>query len=180
MGSANSLRGIDMTRRVCHFLLLFLAVAGFIVLFAVPGFSQDEEGCTIGILKQVSTGQNIEFEFLENLNGVESPLIITSNNGVGIDIGVGDVLILTEVATDGWVLEDKQCPLSRNVLITEVENGFQFECLADGGALCGLFNRISADKIPTLSEWGMISAAVGLGLIGVFFAARRKRVMDQI
>ncbi len=29
--------------------------------------------------------------------------------------------------------------------------------------------------IPTLSEWGMISAFVGLGLIGVLFAVRRKR-----
>ncbi|MGH7892757.1 MAG: IPTL-CTERM sorting domain-containing protein [Thermodesulfobacteriota bacterium] len=30
-------------------------------------------------------------------------------------------------------------------------------------------------NVPTLSEWGMISAVVGLGLIGVFFAVRRKR-----
>lgn len=169
-----------MTRHICHFLLLFLAVAGFIVLFAVPGFSQDEEGCTIGILKEISTSQNIEFEFLENLNGVESPLIITSNNSVGIDIGVGDVLTLTEEVTDGWVLEDKQCPLSRNMLITEVENGFQFECLADGGALCFFFNRVSADKIPTLSEWGMIVAAGGLMLVGVFFMMYKKRVAKVI
>jgi hypothetical protein len=32
-----------------------------------------------------------------------------------------------------------------------------------------------ASNIPTLSEWGMISAVIGLGLIGVFFAVRRKR-----
>jgi hypothetical protein len=31
-------------------------------------------------------------------------------------------------------------------------------------------------NIPTLSEWGMISAFVGLGLVGVFFAVRRKRI----
>ncbi len=30
-------------------------------------------------------------------------------------------------------------------------------------------------NIPTLSEWGMIAAAAGLGLIGVFFAVRRGR-----
>jgi hypothetical protein len=29
--------------------------------------------------------------------------------------------------------------------------------------------------IPTLSEWGMIAAAAGLGLVGVFFALRRRR-----
>ena len=30
-------------------------------------------------------------------------------------------------------------------------------------------------NVPTLSEWGMISAVAGLGLIGVFFAVRRRR-----
>ena len=30
-------------------------------------------------------------------------------------------------------------------------------------------------NIPTLSEWGMIAAAAGLGLIGMLFAARRRR-----
>ncbi|MEW6144526.1 MAG: IPTL-CTERM sorting domain-containing protein [Thermodesulfobacteriota bacterium] len=33
-----------------------------------------------------------------------------------------------------------------------------------------------ATNIPTLSEWGMISAAVGLGLAGVWFAVRRRKV----
>lgn len=31
------------------------------------------------------------------------------------------------------------------------------------------------ESIPTLSEWGMISAALGLGMVGVFFAVRRRR-----
>ena len=30
-------------------------------------------------------------------------------------------------------------------------------------------------SVPTLSEWGMISAAAGLGLIGVFFAFRKRK-----
>ena len=33
-------------------------------------------------------------------------------------------------------------------------------------------------NIPTLSEWGMIAAAAGLMMIGVFFAVRRKRMQD--
>jgi hypothetical protein len=33
-------------------------------------------------------------------------------------------------------------------------------------------------NIPTLSEWGMISAAIGLGLVGVFFAVRRRKMQD--
>lgn len=31
------------------------------------------------------------------------------------------------------------------------------------------------NPIPTLSEWGMMSAAAGLGLIGVFFALKRRK-----
>ncbi|MGH7850164.1 MAG: IPTL-CTERM sorting domain-containing protein [Thermodesulfobacteriota bacterium] len=34
-------------------------------------------------------------------------------------------------------------------------------------------------NVPTLSEWGMISAALGLGLIGVFFAVKRLRASKQ-
>ena len=31
------------------------------------------------------------------------------------------------------------------------------------------------NPIPTLSEWGMIAAVTGLGLIGLFFVTRRKK-----
>jgi hypothetical protein len=32
-------------------------------------------------------------------------------------------------------------------------------------------------NIPTLNEWGMIAAAAGLGLVGVFFALRKRRMV---
>ncbi len=35
--------------------------------------------------------------------------------------------------------------------------------------------HLTRTPIPTLSEWGMISAAAGLGLVGVFFAMKRKK-----
>ena len=38
-----------------------------------------------------------------------------------------------------------------------------------------VFPQGQLTNVPTLSEWGMIAAAAGLGLVGVFFAARRKR-----
>ena len=31
--------------------------------------------------------------------------------------------------------------------------------------------------IPTLSEWGLITAAAGLGLVGVFFVIRRRKAI---
>jgi len=38
---------------------------------------------------------------------------------------------------------------------------------------CGL----NINPIPTLSEWGMIAAAGGIVLVGIFFALRRRKVM---
>ncbi len=38
--------------------------------------------------------------------------------------------------------------------------------------------KFGGHPIPTLSEWGMIAAAAGLMLVGVFFAVRLKRMHD--
>lgn len=35
--------------------------------------------------------------------------------------------------------------------------------------------HLNRHPIPTLSEWGMISATAGLGLIGLFFALKRRK-----
>jgi len=50
----------------------------------------------------------------------------------------------------------------------------------DGGAIGAIRIIWSGDfsstaSIPTLSEWGMIAAAAGLILVGVFFAVRRRK-----
>jgi len=55
--------------------------------------------------------------------------------------------------------------------VAEVDNQFFFNFAIDNVQCQGVAN------IPTLSEWGMITAAAGLGLIGLFFAVRRKRAM---
>jgi len=34
-------------------------------------------------------------------------------------------------------------------------------------------------NVPTLKEWGLITAAVGLGLAGVIFAARRRKLVNS-
>ncbi len=44
------------------------------------------------------------------------------------------------------------------------------------GVLNVWFGNAALRNIPALSEWGMIAAAGGLGLIGVFYAVRRKRL----
>lgn len=52
----------------------------------------------------------------------------------------------------------------------------------DGGNI-GAF-RVTATgsftNVPTLSEWGMIAAAAGLAIVGVFFAVRRRKAQAGI
>jgi hypothetical protein len=52
--------------------------------------------------------------------------------------------------------------VTENVLTGSIDN---LSCIDQGGEA----------SIPTLSEWGMIAAAAGLGLIGVFFGVRRRK-----
>jgi len=40
---------------------------------------------------------------------------------------------------------------------------------------CTIAFRMAPANIPTISEWGMFSAAAGLMIVGVFFAARRRK-----
>jgi len=47
--------------------------------------------------------------------------------------------------------------------------------LSAADAFAGPPGPIEVTNIPTLSEWGMISAVAGLLLVGVFFALYRRR-----
>ncbi len=43
---------------------------------------------------------------------------------------------------------------------------------------CTIALRMEPTEIPTLSEWGMIAAATGLMIVGVYFAVRRRKIQD--
>jgi hypothetical protein len=85
---------------------------------------------------------------------------------------------IVEEPQEGWVLADVVCE-TENTIVTEIENGVQIFCSPNGGGAACTFINQEVGNIPTLSEWGMIAAAAGLGLIGVFFAVRRKRAASQ-
>lgn len=86
---------------------------------------------------------------------------------------------ITEQPTPGWVLQDVECTDSPGFDTTFIPGGVTVLCTTQSEAsiTCTFINVPGApENIPTLSEWGMISAAVGLVLIGVFFAVRRRAV----
>jgi hypothetical protein len=87
--------------------------------------------------------------------------------------GLGDVLIAeTPVPVTGqfdtFIGFDSTVPVER-VTISDLAGNATFEAIDEVR-----FDQADAN-IPTLSEWGMIAAAAGLGMIGVFFAVRRRR-----
>ncbi|MFI5323856.1 MAG: hypothetical protein ACHQ6U_10065 [Thermodesulfobacteriota bacterium] len=86
---------------------------------------------------------------------------------------------LTEEETSGWVLANNECNIRPGVSATEIEGVVKIECITGGEEAfidCTFTNMRAVLHIPTLSVWGMIAAAAGLGLIGVFFAVRKRRI----
>lgn len=90
--------------------------------------------------------------------------------------GAGDVLLgsTTEAVTSMF---DTFLGIRSTELITriniETEEGGVFEGI--DRIMFGIGQVPTAASIPTLSEWGMIAAAAGLMLVGVFFVAKRRR-----
>jgi IPTL-CTERM motif len=89
----------------------------------------------------------------------------------------GGTILVTEDPTQGWPLEDIVCETSDDFSYNGILRGVAVLCSAtsEASTTCTFVNGLQTSNIPTLSEWGMIAAAAGLGMIGVFFAVRRRR-----
>lgn len=83
---------------------------------------------------------------------------------------LGTTEILATTAFDTFLGINTVEPITEIVILDPNDNVIQ-------GVLNVWFGtRVVETNIPTLSEWGMIAAAAGLGLAGLFFAVRRKRL----
>ena len=88
---------------------------------------------------------------------------------------------ITEQPTPGWVLQDVQCENNPGLAFEFIPGGVIVLCTtqSEASTTCTFINAPgSIGNIPTLSEWGMIAAAGGLVLVGVWFAVRRKKIQD--
>jgi hypothetical protein len=92
--------------------------------------------------------------------------------GAGLNTGESNETI--EDPFEGWELVDIDCEGDPGIAVTIIENGVSAHCDSQGFTTCTFTNR-RVPAIPTLSEWGMIAAAGGLALVGVFFAVRRRK-----
>lgn len=141
-----------------------------------PGKSYAQPAtCNVAIFKRAtpSDGTLFTFDVTGAINTTGFDLV--ADDDAGVIIAAGGTAQVVEEVPAGWRLQDVECE-TNGVFASDIENGIELFCSPNGGnAECFFFDR-EVDNVPTLSEWGMIAAAAGLGLVGVFFAVRRKRV----
>ena len=167
---------------VCLFVLSALG------LLSVPLFTDNASAqppCNVEICKiapQLPPSQSeddlVFFDFTEIRNGSENDFSLAANERcTGGSYDVGESAEIVEVPLEGWKLLDVECSNSPGISTALIENGVSVRCVSEGFISC-TFTNVRVPVIPTLSEWGMIAAAAGLALVGVFFAVRRKRMQD--
>jgi exosortase sorting signal-containing protein len=173
---------------VSIFIFSLLALA----LVPMPGGSASAQECAVAICKVapqvegpfvVDPGELVTFTFDWQVGSDEPQQFDLDANGrcIVLPAGLQTPLRVVEEPLPGWTLSDIQCDQQPGVSVSFIENGAIFSCDSPTEPIveCDFVNLIVRD-IPTLSEWGMIATAAGLGLVGVFFAVRRRRMQAGV
>lgn len=162
------------------FILFAITMIAFNILIIQSASAQD---CSFTIEKVADPEDDTPFNFFMTGNGfVEFTLMDPSDNTFDFSLPVSVGVTVTEEVTPGWRLDDVSCTVEGDVFVnTDLQVGhLVLLCEGVGTATCQFINVTAPSNVPTLSEWGMISAAVGLGLIGLFFVLKHKRARVQV
>ncbi len=158
-------------------LSVFIAAAVCIASF---GDSASAQPCAVTICKSApgAGDQGFLIDFTDS-GMTETVELFDGGDCITTQLNFDADVDITEQPTPGWVLDDVLCDSSTGFEFTAIPGGLTALCTSEAMSetTCTFVNvpGVTSNAIPTLSEWGMISAVVGLGLIGVFFAVRRKR-----
>jgi hypothetical protein len=177
---ANKTKGGYMRRKYSYLfsLILLAAAVSGVLLLNVDRANAQFLDCDIQLFKLAPGAGDLEFEFHGvDENSDEFSLFIPDGGETGFGVEDGTTTVITENPQSGWAFGGIECETGPGVIITETENGFTIDCMNEktGQASCLVTNVRSVSNVPTLSEWGMIAAAAGLMIVGVFFAVRRSR-----
>lgn len=164
--------------RVVLFASVFICSS---LLFSHTSSAQPGE-CRGQITKDAEGGGATPFHFIVTQEGgevlFEGDLVDGESTGGGIEQGL-PVTVIEEPA-EGWELVDVICTPAEGMETDVIRGGVVFTCVSPTEEIsnCTFVNESTGGSatIPTLSEWGMIAAAAGLGLVG-FFAVRRRRAV---
>ncbi|HSC35549.1 MAG TPA: IPTL-CTERM sorting domain-containing protein [Thermodesulfobacteriota bacterium] len=172
-------------RKALPVYVFILTVAGLMLIPSLSDTAHSQCGVTIcKSAPELPVPQSDEdlvfFSFTDSQNGSSGSFEIAANFkcfGTGFS---GSDLEFVEDFKPGWILDSIECSDSALIDVTFIENGVSLDCLGGTEITCTFTNvrGILTTNIPTLSEWGMIAAAGGFALIGVFFAVRRRKVQS--
>lgn len=156
---------------------LFAFVFSGVLLFHADS-SRAQQQCTLNITKVTEPASGTVFTF-DYVDTNDTQFVFDLSNGDSHQILIPPpttVADITEEPVEGYVITDITCDTEEGITVTQIEGGIEVFCESASGvtANCTITNTLRTN-VPTLSEWGMISAAAGLGLIGVFFVLRKRR-----
>jgi len=166
------MNGLKLTKSVFVFGLIMMGA------LLVPSLTESARAqqCIIQIAKVAEEGGDTLFPFEISVDSGD-PAFGSLPDGGTTKVPFSSSAVVTELPLLRWALDDVVCQGDGGITFDITENGFTAQCVTGdfSTATCTFINVPAVANIPTLSEWGMISAAAGLVLIGVFFAVRRRR-----
>lgn len=171
--------------KILNFTLNSLVLLFIPAVFLLPVLGGDARAqtCAVSICKSAESSGDTIFPFTIGASDISGRFgLLGEGEGscVTIHIDQGETGFAFEDILPGWVLDNIDCELI-GVDFNINGNRVDFVCNAPTVNGTCTFTNIpgeTASNVPTFSEWGMISAAAGLGLIGVFFAVRRKKMQS--
>ena len=163
---------IKTVLKISLFVLLAAGIAGL-------ADSANAQSCFVGYCNVTIQGGHVEFAYTRDFGGGNTDEFFLGDGECSELFKIGSEVV-TQNETEGFVLDHVECDTGSGIIVTEVENGVALECITQSTeGTCTFINRPVDANIPTLSQWGMIAAAAGLGLVGVFFAVRRRRAFNS-
>ncbi|MEW6144569.1 MAG: hypothetical protein AB1598_06070 [Thermodesulfobacteriota bacterium] len=163
----------------------FVATAALaaIMFFSVSAHAQPGQ-CFIEFCKEAEGVVGVPFQFITFTEVNPEPVIRVLDSGecVSVQLSSGEgASTLIELPTGGWSFSGVECDVTDGLTVTPIENGAEIECQPGFivETTCTISNVRAVSSIPTLSEWGMIAAAGGLMIVGVFFAIRKRRAFNS-
>ena len=161
-------------------LLIYLAIAtAMSYMSTVKSWAQDESFCFIEATKLAPGAGSQEFLFTGFAEEEPiPPFTLVDGESTGGPIPEGVTVVITEEHQEGWIFGGIECEGGDGLVVTNNDNGFTLECVDSqiGNKTCVIRNVRAVNAIPTISEWGLIVTAGGFGLIGLFYAIKRKRI----
>ena len=164
--------GIKFQSKFSILVFIIVAVFGIMVFTSIANSAP----CRITIEKTADPSDETEFDF-SIIGNFDFELMDGGTQQFSVIVNGSSTV--TEEVPDGWILDDIVCSEIRDVDIDDAPpSGVIITCLDDlGGATCTFSNSLAPAipaMVPTLSEWGLISMAGVLGIIGFLVIRRRK------